>query len=281
MVSGEMNRKEEQANLIYKVGLLAKPIVDVVADPQKFNSTTRALIRAKFIADHAVLTVQLKSFFDTEPGHDYSAEWRDIRSGLVHLTGPVTEMFVNWHEEFPTQFEKYKQELVSAIIAVPVPVEGATYESHTPFSTYCKLHPLFQTVKTQLIYADRYVDHTIFHRYLRDVPDGVKVTLVTWPLDKHSKNYSSTFTAFMDISRIYAKERGPDKYRLFVVPGFHDRWLRCDDQLFHLGGSIKDAGSNSAYTLSRIDPSPENMKTLDDLLNAENEWFGPKQLNHK
>ena len=48
------------------------------------------------------------------------------------------------------------------------------------------------------------------------------------------------YDEFIDVSRSFSQERGPDKYRLLVEEAFHDRWLRCDEQLFHLGGSIKD-----------------------------------------
>ena len=85
---------------------------------------------------------------------------------------------------------------------------------------------------------------------------------------------------FMDVSRLFALERGPAHYRLVAHPDFHDRWLRCDGQLYALGGSVKDAGMRSDFAIGRIDPMTENMKKDDDLVAAGCELFGPTNMTH-
>jgi hypothetical protein len=84
---------------------------------------------------------------------------------------------------------------------------------------------------------------------------------------------------FMDVSRLFAQERGPQGYRLIENGHFHDRWLRCDDKLFTLGGSIKDL-DKGPFTISRLDSTPPNRQQFDDAITQGIEVFGPTQTNH-
>ena len=45
----------------------------------------------------------------------------------------------------------------------------------------------------------------------------------------------------------------PGDYRVVTDEHFHDRWLQCDNNLFALGGSIKDIGNGTTFTITRID----------------------------
>ncbi len=163
------------------------------------------------------------------------------------------------------------------MVAVPNFPDALILEAHTPFSTYCVVKDLCQTVAERLIWVDRYLAANIFYRYLRDVSNNVNVTLITWPQNKRG---ATEFLKFMEASRLYATERGPDKYRLVVHPDIHDRWLCCDAKIFALGGSVKDASNKSYFTLSKLDPTEENFKKIDQLLSTGPEIFGPTQTTH-
>ena len=115
----------------------------------------------------------------------------------------------------------------------------------------------------------------LFHRYLNGLPDSVSVVLVTKDRGNHAE-----YQSFLDISRLYANERGSSKYRLVAESTNHDRWLRCDDQLYHLGGSAKDAGRRSAFTITKLEPTPENFQKLDTLAGSGTELFGPNSPTH-
>ncbi len=120
-----------------------------------------------------------------------------------------------------------------------------------------------QTTRENLIWVDRYLDVSLFYRYLRDIPQKVKVVLITWPESKRNK---TEFNNFMDISKLYQKERGKDNYKLVVNNDIHDRWLRVDENIYVLGGSIKDASSGNYFTLSKIDSIEENFNKINKLL---------------
>jgi hypothetical protein len=156
-------------------------------------------------------------------------------------------------------------ELLSSIAAVPVPSRDAVYEAHTPFSTYCRLKELCMTATNRLIYVDRYVDDTIFHRLLTGAQPKVAITVVTWPRNSHQGSRTQArFDHFVDISQLFSAER--PSYRLLLNQDIHDRWLICDDLFFHLGGSAKDAANAVPYTVSRLERSAENLRILDEVV---------------
>ena len=68
-------------------------------------------------------------------------------------------------------------------------------------------------------------------------------------------------------------EREPVGYRLIENGNFHDRWLRCDDKLFMLGGSIKDF-DRGPFTISRVDTTAANRQQFDDAVAQGTDDFG-------
>jgi hypothetical protein len=137
------------------------------------------------------------------------------------------------------------------------------------------------TAKNQIVWQDRYFTHTTFHRFLSDVPASTSITLVTWPKSKcRGAKDERRYEEFLDISRLFALERGPSGYRLVTDEDFHSRWLRCDNTLFNLGDSIKELGEGTTFTIGKLDPTPENFKHLDESINRGTELFGPTNTSH-
>ena len=83
----------------------------------------------------------------------------------------------------------------------------------------------------------------------------------------------------MDVSKLFAHEREPQKYRLIESRNFRDRWLRCDDKMFTLGGSIKDF-DRGPFTMSRLDTTASNRQHFDDAVAQGVEIFGPNHTSH-
>lgn len=273
-----MTRKEQQQDLIYKLGLWLRPVTDVVESPDTYSVEERANIRARAYRDGQAFHNAVHAFCHDEPGHAYVVEFNVIQREIRNLNGSINNSLVDAPEGLGSGIEHLLPQIMAGIAAVPVSSESSMFEAQTPFTTYRRVKALCETTGSVLIYTDRYLDMTVFHRYLAAVPEQTEITLVTWPRSRHHEK--QTYDEFIDVSRMFAQERGPAKYRLFVEETLHDRWLRCDDQLFHLGGSIKDAGSSSVYTLSKIDSTPDNMKILSDLIAAGTELFGPSNQTH-
>jgi hypothetical protein len=57
-----VDRKQQQADVIFQIGLVLKPVLDVVQQPERFDTTERARIRAQFHVDHQQLQNALNEF---------------------------------------------------------------------------------------------------------------------------------------------------------------------------------------------------------------------------
>jgi hypothetical protein len=84
----------------------------------------------------------------------------------------------------------------------------------------------------------------------------------------------------MEASRLFASERGSDKYNLLTKADFHDRWLKCDDRLYLLGGSGKDAGQLSDFSVSAMEQNAETTARFAAAIHGTQELFGVNSPNH-
>ena len=169
----------------------------------------------------------------------------------------------------------------AAILSIPVPVESDIHEAMTPFSTYRLIHDVCATARQQVVWIDRFFDRTVFHRFLADVPTTAMVTLVTWPDSKcRGAGDNRRYVEFMDISRLFATERGSGQYRLVTNEEIHSRLLRVDNTLLHLGDSSKELGKGLTFTISKLDATESNRNEFDKLATDGTELFGPTNPNH-
>jgi hypothetical protein len=96
------------------------------------------------------------------------------------------------------------------------------------------------------------------------------------------KKDKQRWTEFLDVSRLYAHERGPDLYRLVVQPNLHDRWVTFDSKrIYGLGGSAKDAAIKDCFTLTTVEATDENLARTEQDTNSGTELFGPNTPTHK
>jgi len=272
-----MDRKAKQADLIFQMGLVLKPVLDIIQDPAKYDSDERRHVRACFHVDRDKLHDDIHAFCRSDPGAEYLVEMRDIQEPLNRMNDLVLRSLVEDPSGMAAKLEGLRQDFLKALAEFPVSVDTVIYDAKTPFSAYCRIRSLCETTNTRVQYMDRYLDDTLIPRLLQGIPPSVHVTVVTWPKAKH--NNTKNYDAFIDISRLYAKER-PTKYRLLTNPLFHDRWLICDDQFYHLGGSVKDAADTCVFTVSRVDSTPANLQKVADLIDNGTELFGPTNPVH-
>lgn len=273
-----MDRKREQAEILFKLGQLFGPLLNLAESPDSFDREDQSRILAPFSAEvDKFLHRHLTKYTEGEPGHAYNVEFRQCACDINFVVS--TRVGGGQGESWYKLVRETVPKVIETIQSIPVPVDSAIYEARTPFSTYCFVKDLCSTVRTQIVWLDRYFDQTLFHRFLRDTPVTAQVTLVTLP-DTSAKGKSDLvrYAEFMDVSRLFAAERGPQGYRLVAKPDFHDRWLRCDDKLFALGGSIKDLAK--PFTISKLDSTPENVRHFDDAIAQGVEVFGPNHPTH-
>lgn len=276
-----MDRKNEQADLIRKLGAFLAPLEDLVKRADQFDAQGRARLFARVFVEADAISSAVTQFAGGEPGHRYVIQNKEFQNVLRELTNFIRQM--KEIDSLKEALERYTPRMQTAILEVPVEGVSGILEAYSPFPAYCRLKDVCCTTLQTLIWTDRYFDAGLFHRYLREVRKDASITLVTLDVSKiTARKDKDRHNEFMDISRLFAAERGRGQghYRLIAHPDFHDRWLRCDGQLYALGGSVKDAGHKSDFAIGRIDPSPANMKKVDDLVSAGVELFGPGNPSH-
>jgi hypothetical protein len=277
---GGMTRKRQQAELLFRLGQLVGPVLHVLENWDQYDSDDRERARARFFSDDGVMVDAVRKFVRAEPGHIYEAQAADIGQQLLSMRTLLAS--INYHHarnDVLRLCREMVQRITDQVLSIPISIDSTIHEAHTPFSTYCFVTDLCSTVRTQIVWLDRYFDSTIFHRYFVDTPKNAQVTLVTWPASKVSGGKDKKrYDEFMDMSKLFAAERGPAGYRLVTLENFHDRWLRCDDRLFTLGGSIKELAK--PFTISKLDSTADNIKQFNDAVTTGVEVFGPNQTTH-
>jgi hypothetical protein len=274
-----MDRKNEQADLIRKLGAFLAPLEDLVRRPAQFDSQALARVFARVFVERDAISGAMSRFADGEPGHRYRIQNNQFHSPLNEFMSFVYNK--NDTDSLKHALEKYIPAMQAANLEVPVEGVCGILEAGSPFTAYCRLKDISCATLQTLVCTDRYFDASVFHRYLREVREAATVTLVTLDAAKiTSTKDRARHSEFMDVSRLFAAERGSDRYRLIGHPDFHDRWMRCDGQLYALGGSVKDASQKSDYAIARSDPTAENMKKIVDLVTAGTELFGPGNRTH-
>jgi hypothetical protein len=273
-----MNRKHEQAVMIDQLGQLFGPILKVVVNPQSYDLEEKRRISARFYAEHAAFNERVEKFCKGEPHHHYLSELNRILMAIMTLVNrSYNQNDYDLFENAPATHET----ILDALCSIPTPIDSTIHDAVTPSSTYCLVRELCATADKHVFWMDRYFDQTLFGRYLADVPKSATVTLITYPESKCKGSADKQrYADFMSVSKLYAAERGPTGYRLVIDQGFHDRLLRCNDKLFTLGGSIKDLGKDTTFTLAKLDSTVENTRRFDDAVSTAVEVFGPSQPQH-
>jgi len=273
------NRLQQKNDLFIKLGALFGPLQHLAEHSDEYDEQERAQTIARYSSKYSVLLHEFISFCEGQPGHRYVIEHVKFQGALEG----VIQDLMGGHIALLVLVRNRLEQAKSAIAAVPVPRNAVILEAGTPFSTYCKLRDLCEAeATTELIWIDAYIADSIFHRYLRNVSPNVKITLVaSEPRATAGKRDEQRWTAFLDISRLYAAERGPALYCLVVNQNLHDRWLLLDGkELYSLGGSAKDAGDKRYFTIAPLDCSPTNLQEIQTHIANGTEYFGPSTPNH-
>jgi hypothetical protein len=273
-----MNRKREQAELFFLLGQLFGPLLKMIENHESYDSEERTRIVARFNVDADAFGMAFQKYTSGEPGHYYRQHWHEVNNYLAQMYGYRGKFEGN---DFSIIAKKSHQGLFDCIYSIPVPIESAVHEAHSPFSTYCLVRDLCSTSIQRVVWMDRYFDLTLFARYFVDTPPATHITLITYPESKcQNPNDRQRYADFLGVSKIFALERGTAGYRLLVDEQFHDRWLQCDSKMFTLGGSIKELGKASTFTITKLDTTPENQKAFDEAQTRAMEIFGPSQTTH-
>ena len=275
-----MDRLKQKHQLFIKLGALFGPLLKLVENPEDYDEQEKAEVLARYFAEFPKLNQEFLSFTRGQPGHYYQIEQLKFHEAL-HGSHSKLKNYPNYPLEKAVDESFTKAQ--AALDAIPVPRTSVILEAGSPFTAYCKLKELCEAdATTSLIWLDPFMSVSIFHRYLSSMRPAVPVTLVTSePGARAGARDKARWAEFLDVSRLYAQERGPALYRLIIQPNLHDRWVVFDGKrIYALGGSAKDAGDKDYFTIASVEASPENLHKIQAHIDTGTEFFGPSMASH-
>ena len=274
-----MDRLSQKNELMVKLGRLFGPLQSLSESPEKYDEQERAETVARFMSEHIVFIKEFHTFSLGQPGHNYQIEWLKLHNALTSVGQRIPK-----GDDLSDIIEESLPKATEAIHAVPVPRSSIILEAGTPFSAYSKLRSLCEADASHSIkWFDPYFGPDIFQRYLQFTKSNLHITLVTSEPGPHAgRKNRQRWDNFVDVSRLFAVERGTSGYNLLVASSIHDRWLVLDDKrIYNLGGSAKDAAFKDLFTISVIDATDENLKNIEVTEKSAAEWFGPGVTSHQ
>lgn len=276
------SRIEELDDLLTGLGMLVDPIRRLIYDTED-PKTKIPYIRSQFIQDLPDFRAKATDYCRVGK-HNFGVELDSI----CRKSSDFTDFFgllqhPELREEARRKFPEYLKQLKTAIRAVPCEDPGVMLPAESPLKTYLRLRAICSSATSRVELFDPYLSTEVFHRYLCEVGENTPITVVTsekimvapkQPQDIQRRDQIVT------VSELLALER-PTLYRFYVTSKQHDRHLRADDSIFHLGGSVKDASKATPYTISTLEATESNHNSLDSLISNATEWFGPNVTTHR
>src|SRR5438045_3692631 len=80
-----MNRKREQAELLFQLGQLLGPMLKMAEDPDTYDSDERVRIFARYAAESGRFVKALMLFCYGEPGHSYQVQFAEANKAMVRV----------------------------------------------------------------------------------------------------------------------------------------------------------------------------------------------------
>jgi len=271
------DRLKQKSDLIYTLGKLLGPLERIVEYPDLYDMQEKTRIIARYCDEFEKYLSDFYSFCQGEKGHNYQVEYSKMNSGLRNIMTYLSQDY-----DLADILSTHTAKAQAAIDAIPIPKTSVILEAGSPFSAYCRLRELCEVDATKsLIWADPFVGASIFHRFLTSVRSCIPITLIVSEPNGHAgRRDLNRWTEFHDVSKLYAQEFGPERYRLIVNPQLHDRWVVFDEKrIYSLGGSAKDAGNKDFFTIASVDSS--EIAKIHKHIDSGVEWFGAKCPDHR
>lgn len=124
------------------------------------------------------------------------------------------------------------------------PVEGVFYDGQI-FDAYVFASDLIRRAKSEIILIDNYIDESVL-TMLNKRNSGVKATIYTANISKELK---------LDLQKHNSQYQPID---IKVFKDSHDRFLIIDDEVYHIGASLKDLGKK-LFAFSKLNIEKEKI----------------------
>jgi hypothetical protein len=243
-------------------------------DPAPSRAKT-AVVRGQYLKDMQVWLEKVRTFC-TVDSSILEPYYRDIHNPMHH----VEQLLVTHADDLAAMrqnFPHYQSQAEAALSDIPADDPDVMLPPQSPYQAYLRLLAVCGETRTRLQLFDPYLDSEVFDRYLPEVRKEVEITLVTEIANMRKTRRRDRIVA---ISELLAVER-PKHYQLMEVPSIHDRLLRSDHKIFHLGGSPKDASKRDFYTITETDNNHTLHSNLDGIIAGSVPWYQVGMARHR
>lgn len=179
---------------------------------------------------------------------DYLLRGLAINQQIQYLANRMDSKFL----DYDSKIEELREKINFFVRTSLPPVEGIFYDGQI-FDAYRFVSDLIRRAKQKVVLIDNYVDDTVL-TLLDKRGEGVTSTIYT-------QHVSSQFQ--LDVDRHNAQ------YAPITVEHFnraHDRFLLIDDEVYHIGASLKDLGKKwFAFTLMRDLTATELIQKINEI----------------
>lgn len=147
-------------------------------------------------------------------------------------------------EEEVFYLKKKTEELDTIVKGQLPPHEGVFYDGQI-FDAYVFASDLIRRAKHEIILIDNYIDESVL-TMLNKRNDGVKATIYTAHISENIK---------LDLEKHNSQYQPID---IKVFKNSHDRFLIIDDEVYHIGASLKDLGKKM-FAFSKLNFEKEKI----------------------
>ena len=160
-----------------------------------------------------------------------------IQNGYAINTHKITEQRLSL-------LENDMQIIKSHIKNNTIEIKHGIFFNGQIFDAYVLLSDLIKSAKVSITLIDNYIDESILNLFSKN--QNVKFTIFTQNISKELQ---------LDIQK-YNKQY--TNLEVKITKNFHDRFLICDETVYHFGASFKDLG-NKIFAVNRMNISVNDL----------------------
>lgn len=220
----------------FRFQLTKEEMVELVTNCDRFNSLKHSAARSYAFTEQGV--AMLSTVLRSETAIRMSIRIMDAFVAMRRFITTNAEIFqrLSTMEYHQLEMQQYQQETDKRIDEVfrrldegnAKPKQGVFYNGQI-YDAYTFVSDLIKSAKKRIILIDNYVDETVL-TLLDKREIGVAAIIYTQQITRHFQ---------LDIDRHNA-QYAPIEINTFRLS--HDRFLCIDDNVYHIGASIKDLG---------------------------------------
>jgi hypothetical protein len=276
---------ERKARLLVELGLLLAPLKQVLFDdgvgsaPHKLHVAVSRFwteyhywrmreLEPFFTVDGALV----KPLFDAAHNPIWVLVHKVLRSKIFNL------------DIARAAFLDAQRTATNALAAFPTEDPDVSVPRQSALEAYRRLRAYCATATSRVEVFDPYLGPSTFLRYLTEVRPDVQITVVSDESrlrpDPKQKRDVAIRDRLIALSELFAFDR-PTSYRLLMPASIHDRHIRVDNTIFHVGGSLAHAAMHDDFSITETDGNASLQASLDGKISSSLSWYEPGMSKHR